>query len=93
MVSFSIIAQEENKELTILWDTSYSMLDKNVNEELAYLEDYFSDHNNTKMKTMVLFHLKLVSYVCCVTANWVIVIVYAFCSLLLSSISSFEQPI
>jgi len=37
----SISSQEIIKKATLLWDTSYSMIDRNLDNDLDYLNEYF----------------------------------------------------
>jgi TonB-dependent SusC/RagA subfamily outer membrane receptor len=50
----SISSQEIIKKVTLLWDTSYSMIDRNLDNDLDYLNEYFSENLNTQV-TLVKF--------------------------------------
>ena len=50
----SVSSQEIIKKVTLLWDTSYSMIDRNLDNDLDYLNEYFSENFNTQV-TLVKF--------------------------------------
>jgi TonB-dependent SusC/RagA subfamily outer membrane receptor len=50
----SISSQEIIKKVTLLWDTSYSMIDRNLDNDLDYLNEYFLENLNTQV-TLVKF--------------------------------------
>ena len=50
----SVSSQEIIKKVTLLWDTSYSMIDRNLDNDLDYLNEYFSENLNTQV-TLVKF--------------------------------------
>jgi TonB-dependent SusC/RagA subfamily outer membrane receptor len=50
----SISSQEIIKKVTLLWDTSYSMIDRNLDNDLDYLNEYFLKNLNTQV-TLVKF--------------------------------------
>ena len=50
----SISSQEIIKKVTLLWDTSYSMIDRNLDNDLDYLNEYFLKNSNTQV-TLVKF--------------------------------------
>ena len=45
----SLSSQEIIKKVTLLWDTSYSMIDRNLDNDLDYLNEYFLKNSNTKV--------------------------------------------
>ena len=50
----SISSQEIIKKATLLWDTSYSMIDRNLDNDLDYLNEYFFKNSNTEV-TLIKF--------------------------------------
>ena len=50
----SISSQEIIKKATLLWDTSYSMVDRNLDNDLDYLNEYFFKNANTEV-TLIKF--------------------------------------
>lgn len=55
-----IHSQETTKKVGLFWDTSYSMIQKDLQKELQYLASYFSDHPNvdivlTKFSNDIIF--------------------------------------
>ena len=50
----SLSSQEIIKKVTLLWDTSYSMIDRNLDNDLDYLNEYFLKNFNTQV-TLVKF--------------------------------------
>ena len=50
----SISSQEIIKKATLLWDTSYSMVDRNLDNDLDYLNEYFFKNSNTEV-TLIKF--------------------------------------
>ena len=40
-ICHSVSSQEIIKKVTLLWDTSYSMIDRNLDNDLDYLNEYF----------------------------------------------------
>ena len=50
----SISSQEIIKKTTLLWDTSYSMIDRNLDNDLDYLNEYFFKNSNTEV-TLIKF--------------------------------------
>ena len=40
-ISLSVSSQEIIKKVTLLWDTSYSMIDRNLDNDLNYLDEFF----------------------------------------------------
>ena len=50
----SVSSQEIIKKVTLLWDTSYSMIDRNLDNDLDYLNEYFLENLNTQV-TLVKF--------------------------------------
>ena len=50
----SISSQEIIKKVTLLWDTSYSMVDRNLDNDLDYLNEYFFKNSNTEV-TLIKF--------------------------------------
>jgi tetratricopeptide (TPR) repeat protein len=58
-----IQSQETTKKVGLFWDTSYSMIQKDLQKELQYLASYFSDHPNidvflTKFSNDIIFTKK-----------------------------------
>jgi len=45
----SLSSQKIIKKVTLLWDTSYSMIDRNLDNDLDYLNEYFLKNSNTKV--------------------------------------------
>ena len=50
----SISSQEIIKKVTLLWDTSYSMIDRSLDNDLDYLNEYFYKNSNTEV-TLIKF--------------------------------------
>ena len=50
----SISSQEIIKKVTLLWDTSYSMIDRSLDNDLDYLNEYFFKNSNTEV-TLIKF--------------------------------------
>ena len=48
-ICHSLSSQEIIKKVTLLWDTSYSMIDRNLDNDLDYLNEYFLKNSNTKV--------------------------------------------
>ena len=40
-------SQQNIKKITLLWDTSYSMIDRNLDNDLNYLNEFFSKNMNS----------------------------------------------
>jgi len=62
-LTLQIHSQETTKKVGLFWDTSYSMIQKDLKKELQYLGSYFSDHPNvdvfvTKFSNDVIFEKK-----------------------------------
>ena len=53
-ICLSISSQEITKKVTLLWDTSYSMIDRNLDNDLDYLNEYFFKNSNTEV-TLIKF--------------------------------------
>ena len=53
-ICHSLSSQKIIKKVTLLWDTSYSMIDRNLDNDLDYLNEYFSENLNTQV-TLVKF--------------------------------------
>lgn len=51
---------EESKNVAIYWDASFSQKDKNISKELEFLDVFFKDHPNVKVK-LVIVNSKLVT--------------------------------
>lgn len=47
LVCYSLSSQQNIKKITILWDTSYSMIDRNLDNDLNYLNEFFSKNMNS----------------------------------------------
>lgn len=45
----SISSQEITKKVTLLWDTSYSMIDRSLDNDLNYLNEYFLKNSNSQV--------------------------------------------
>ncbi len=45
----SISSQEITKKVTLLWDTSYSMIDRSLDNDLNYLNEYFLKNFNSQV--------------------------------------------
>jgi TonB-dependent SusC/RagA subfamily outer membrane receptor len=45
----SISSQELTKKVTLLWDTSYSMIDRSLGNDLNYLNEYFLKNSNSQV--------------------------------------------
>ena len=50
----SVSSQEIIQKVPLLWDTSYSLIDRNLDNDLDYLNEYFSENLNTQV-TLVKF--------------------------------------
>ena len=48
-ICLSVSSQEITKKVTLLWDTSYSMIDRNLDNDLDYLNEYFFKNSNTEV--------------------------------------------
>lgn len=48
-ICLSISSQEITKKVTLLWDTSYSMIDRNLDNDLDYLNEYFFNNSTTEV--------------------------------------------
>ena len=53
-ICLSVSSQEITKKVTLLWDTSYSMIDRNLDNDLDYLNEYFFKNSNTEV-TLIKF--------------------------------------
>jgi TonB-dependent SusC/RagA subfamily outer membrane receptor len=53
-ISHSLSSQKIIKKVTLLWDTSYSMIDRNLDNDLDYLNEYFLKNSNTQV-TLIKF--------------------------------------
>ena len=53
-ICHSLSSQKIIKKVTILWDTSYSMIDRNLDNDLDYLNEYFLKNSNTQV-TLIKF--------------------------------------
>ena len=47
LVCHSLSSQQNIKKITLLWDTSYSMIDRNLDNDLNYLNEFFSKNMNS----------------------------------------------
>ena len=47
LVCYSLSSQQNIKKITLLWDTSYSMIDRNLDNDLNYLNEFFSKNMNS----------------------------------------------
>lgn len=47
LICHSLSSQQNLKKITLLWDTSYSMIDRNLDNDLNYLNEYFSKNMNS----------------------------------------------
>ena len=45
----SLSSQELTKKVTLLWDTSYSMIDRSLDNDLNYLNEYFLKNSNSQV--------------------------------------------
>ena len=45
-ISLSANCQEKPKKVTLLWDTSFSMADKELSNEMGFLNSYFKTNTN-----------------------------------------------
>ena len=46
-ICHSLSSQQNIKKITLLWDTSYSMIDRNLDNDLNYLNEFFSKNMNS----------------------------------------------
>ena len=46
-ICHSLSSQQNIKKITLLWDTSYSMIDRNLDNDLNYLNEFFSKNINS----------------------------------------------
>jgi TonB-dependent SusC/RagA subfamily outer membrane receptor len=53
-ICHSLSSQKIIKKVTLLWDTSYSMIDRNLDNDLDYLNEYFLKNSNTQV-TLIKF--------------------------------------
>lgn len=49
LICHSLSSQEIIKKVTLLWDTSYSMIDRNLDNDLNYLNEYFLKNSNSQV--------------------------------------------
>ena len=51
LIAFSFITQTNyaQKTIDLYWDSSYSMKDRNLQNELIYLNNYFNKYPDTKV--------------------------------------------
>ena len=47
LICHSLSSQQYIKKITLLWDTSYSMIDRNLDNDLNYLNEFFSKNINS----------------------------------------------
>ena len=47
LICHSLSSQQNIKKITLLWDTSYSMIDRNLDNDLNYLNEFFSKNMNS----------------------------------------------
>ena len=47
LICNSLSSQQNIKKITLLWDTSYSMIDRNLDNDLNYLNEFFSKNMNS----------------------------------------------
>lgn len=47
LICHSLSSQQNIKKITLLWDTSYSMIDRNLDNDLNYLNEFFSKNINS----------------------------------------------
>ena len=47
LICHSLSSQQNLKKITLLWDTSYSMIDRNLDNDLNYLNEFFSKNMNS----------------------------------------------
>ena len=70
-ISLSANCQELPKKVTLLWDTSFSMVDRNITNDLDYLNAYFLKNPTTTL-ALVKFSNEIIlnqSYTI-VESNW-----------------------
>ncbi|MDB4560540.1 TonB-dependent receptor plug domain-containing protein, partial [Flavobacteriaceae bacterium] len=48
-ICLSVSSQEITKKVTLLWDTSYSMIDRSLDNDLNYLNEYFLKNSNSQV--------------------------------------------
>ncbi|MDB2418671.1 TonB-dependent receptor plug domain-containing protein, partial [Flavobacteriaceae bacterium] len=48
-ICLSVSSQEITKKVTLLWDTSYSMIDRSLDNDLNYLNEYFLKNSTTEV--------------------------------------------
>ncbi|MDP5082036.1 MAG: hypothetical protein NWP87_05210, partial [Winogradskyella sp.] len=53
LVVFNMFFINAQQHVTICWDASYSMLTRNLESELTYLDDYFSENPNSDVGLIV----------------------------------------
>ena len=46
ILSFFTVFSQEEKKVTLFWDTSYSMIDKELPNEMEFLNSYFKTNTN-----------------------------------------------
>ena len=49
LICNSLSSQQNIKKITLLWDTSYSMIDRNLDKDLNYLNEYFLKNSNSQV--------------------------------------------
>ena len=49
LICNSLSSQQNIKKITLLWDTSYSMIDRNLDNDLNYLNEYFLKNSNSQV--------------------------------------------
>tara|TARA_B100000787_G_scaffold170309_1_gene166141 strand:+ start:20880 stop:23021 length:2142 start_codon:yes stop_codon:yes gene_type:complete len=58
-ISLSVKCQDAPKKVTLLWDTSFSMIDRNLTNDLEYLNLYFQKNPTTSL-TLVKFSNEII---------------------------------
>jgi len=53
LVCISGISQQSSKKIGLVWDSSYGMIDRNMDAEINYLNDYFLLNSNVEVRLVV----------------------------------------
>ena len=54
LISLATVSQNTPKNVTLLWDVSYSMTDRNLRIDLQYLDSYFKKNPEVSL-TLITF--------------------------------------
>ncbi len=60
ILSFFTVFSQEEKKVTLFWDTSYSMIDKELSNEMEFLNSYFKTNTNLTLN-LIKFSNQIIS--------------------------------